>query len=152
MYNHRHAVYPRTVSGRRSSTECKGNQCLPKLWPSPQTADSGGALFCTWADTATITTKCQLATSASTRFSTGSRVRQLFRSLCYDGVHQLRTYGTVQRTPFGHRSNSRSATTGDSTGLIWEHRHKYRPNNQARKSQWLIRAELCALSTEYGSQ
>lgn len=152
MYNPGHAVYPRTVSDCPSNTERKGNQGLPKLWPRPQTAASDGTLSYTWADTATFTTKYQLAPFASTVFPNDSGARQLFRSLRYDGVQQLRAYGTVQRTPFGHRSNSRSATTGDSAGLIWEHRHKYRRNSQVRNRQWLIRAEPCALSMEYGSQ
>ena len=151
MYNPGHAVYARTVSGRYSSTKPKSNQRLPKLRPRPQTADSGGTFFYTRADTATAATKCQLATSAPTRRSSDSRVCQLFRSLCYDNVLQLRTYGTVQRAHLRPRSNSRSATTGDSARLIWEHRHKYRRRIKGRKRQWLMRAGLCALSTEYGS-
>jgi len=154
MYNPGHAVYPRTVSGRFRSTEYKGNQRLPNLWPRPQTAASVGTLSYTRADTATFTTttKCQLATPASSRFSSEAGARQLLRSLRYDGVHQLRIYGTVQRTPFGHRSNSRSAATGGAAGLIWEHRHKYHSNSQVRNRQWLIRAALYILSTEYDSQ
>ena len=152
MYNHRHAVYPTTVSGHCSSIDHKDSQCLPKLWPRPQTAGSRGAISYTWTDTATVTTKYQLSTPDPARFSAGSCTRQLFRSLRYDGVRQLRTYGTVQRTPVRHSSNSRSTTTWEAAGLIWEHRHKYRRKPQARRRLWLTRAEQCALSTEYGSQ
>lgn len=151
MYNPWRAVYSTAVSGRFSSDKPKGNQRVSKLWPRPQTADSGGALSYSWAHTATVTTKCQLATSAPTRFTTESPARQLFCSMCYDDVHQLRTYGTLQRTYSGLSSNSRSATTGYSTGLIWEHRRRYR-RKQARKRQWLTKALRLVLSMGYDSQ
>lgn len=152
MYNPEHAVYPRTVSGCYSSTERKGNRCLPELWPRPQTADSAGPFFYTRTDTTAATATSLFATTATaTSAPTGSCVRQLFRALCYDDVLQLRINRTLQRTHVRHRSNCRSATTGSSTVLIWKHLHRFRRKPKVCKRLWLIRARRSALSMGYAN-